>query len=60
MDKDAFLEDLLETLHKVVVVLADREEIDAEFSLSRELAEQLCDEIEAIQEEAEPEEADIG
>jgi hypothetical protein len=41
-------------------VLADREEMDSEFSLSRELAEQLCDEIEAIQEEAEPEEADIG
>ncbi len=50
MDKDVFVDELLETLHKVVMRLADREEIDEEFALSRELAEQLCDEIEAIQE----------
>ena len=50
MDKDVFVEELLETLHKVVIRLADREELDGEFSISRELAEQLCDEIEAIQE----------
>ena len=48
MDKDIFVEDLLETLHGVVTRLADREEMDEDFTLSRELAEQLCDEIEAI------------
>jgi len=48
--KEAIIEDLLETLKIMLDVIEDQNSIDPDFALVHEMAEQLRDEIAALQE----------
>lgn len=46
--RDAFLEDLQETLNNMIEAIEDREIIEPDFGIVREIAEQLKDEIDSL------------
>jgi len=48
--RDVFIEELLETLNGMILNIEEKEIENQDFSLVREIAEQLREEVEALQE----------
>lgn len=48
--RDIFIEELIHRVDAIISMVADRETVEDDFSIARELAEQLREEVESLQE----------
>lgn len=48
--RDRFIQNLLDTIDEMIENIDERETIDSDFNIARELAEQLREEISSLQE----------
>lgn len=49
LGRDIFIDDLLDKIDTMIAAIEDREHEDADLNIARELAEQLYEEVESLQ-----------